>query len=120
MELDDDVPTSGSLGRPFMVTRGRTEASSGHLVELETMVQTSEHGRQKLHSLDFEARKIIERCDSPLSVAEISAHVGIPTNASQVLVTELVELGLLDQFTDVANVVDIGMLAQIRDRIANL
>lgn len=49
------------------------------------------HDRQ----LQFEHARIIGQCNSPVSVAEVAARVGIPLGVAQILVGDLAEAGLV-------------------------
>jgi hypothetical protein len=93
--VEDDVvfedDESRSL-RPYLLTGGRTHAEVEGLV-FETLVQ-------KVDGVDgtrlrFESAQVVDMCDSPISVAEISAHMSIPLGATMVLIGDLISSGHL-------------------------
>ena len=89
--LEDD-DEDGELVRPFVITGGRTRHASVHLrVEALVVATGSAHDRQ----LQFEHAQIIGMCNSPISVAEVAARVGIPLGVAQILAGDLAEAGLV-------------------------
>jgi hypothetical protein len=86
---------SHRLVRPYMVTGGRTR-SRGAQLPLETLVTTTSRGEASAASAVFEQRGILYGCREPLSIAEISALLGIPVGVARVLVGDLVIDGLLE------------------------
>ena len=91
--VEDDVvfedDESRSL-RPYLLTGGRTHAEVEGLA-FETLVQ-------KVDGVDgtrlrFESAQVVDMCDSPISVAEISAHMSIPLGATMVLIGDLISSG---------------------------
>lgn len=84
---------SGDLVRAFVLTRGRTRASAPELA-IETVVSARDSAGRG-GSLEREQRRIIEVLRSPMSIAEVSAHLAIPLRAAVVLVSELVADGEL-------------------------
>jgi len=81
---DDD---SRSL-RPYLLTGGRTHADVEGLV-FETLVEKANQTVDK-SGLRFESAKVVDMCDDPISVAEISAHMSIPLGATMVLIGDLI------------------------------
>lgn len=75
--------------RPYMVTRGRTDTD----VELtiETMIRATP-ARATRPVAVAEAASIVELCADPLSIAEISAHLGLPLQVVKVLTGDLVTI----------------------------
>ena len=94
MHEDADAVLGGEVVRGFMLTRGRTRASVPE-VPIETVVSVPEITRNSLGSLQPDQRRICELLTGPMSVAEISAHLGIPLRAAVVLASELVHAGTL-------------------------
>jgi hypothetical protein len=64
--------------------------SSGADLELDTLVASTARGRSTSASLPPEQRRILELTVSPLSVAEISAHLHLHLGIARVLVSDLV------------------------------
>jgi hypothetical protein len=84
---DDDIP----LVRPYAVTRGRTK-SSRHDLNLITLVVTSVHENV---ATDPRCAEILRICQYPLSIAEISATLGLPLTVVKILVSDLIDQGYL-------------------------
>ena len=107
---DDDL-----VIRPFLLTGGRTRPARDDL-NVETLIQsdpTSPTG-----SLRFEARRIVELCGQPKSVAELSAALRVPLGVVRVLVSDLVAEG---RVTLVAREdLSVQLIERIRDRVRAL
>ena len=89
--LDD---AAGPVVRPYAITGGRTQAAESTL-ELVAMVATTERGLALVEQIDGEHQEIVRRCRQPLSIAELSAHLNIPLGVGRVLVTDLLEQGMV-------------------------
>ncbi|MFD9053453.1 DUF742 domain-containing protein [Streptomyces zaomyceticus] len=85
--LGDHVPLD-LAPRPFLITQGRTQGSS-EAIAFETQVVATEHGLTDRAYTTFERRDIVELCREPMSVAEISARLGLHLNVVRVLVGDL-------------------------------
>lgn len=72
--------------RPYTVTRGRTEADVD--LSVETMINVTP--QQRAGKVVTEAQAILDLCQEPLSIAEISAHLKLPLQVVKVLVGDLV------------------------------
>ena len=92
-ELGEDGP--GRLVRPYAMTGGRTR-SSGAEIPLEALVIMTDEGRQRAMGLAWEQRAIAELCASPMSVAEVSAHLKVPLGVARVLVGDMAAEGLVE------------------------
>jgi len=86
---DDEA---GPLVRPYTVTRGRTKSTRPDL-NLITLVVTAVHGHA---GMDPEYVDILRLCHYPLSIAEISAKLGLPLTVVKILVGDLIEQGYLN------------------------
>ena len=75
-------------------TGGRTNPTRADL-ELEALVATRRHGPPASAELALEQRSIVELCRETLSIAEVSARLGIPVNVVKILVGDLVDVGLV-------------------------
>jgi hypothetical protein len=93
----------GSSGlRPFVLTSGRVSSADPD-IGLETQVTTRLPG-MVISNLAPELRAIVTLCAYPMSVAEISARLGLHLGVTRVLVGDLRAAGHLDvHTTDVAN-----------------
>jgi Protein of unknown function (DUF742) len=91
---------SGPGGDPrvvpvYALTRGRTR-SAGRDLPWETLVTTTAAGREALPRLRFEQASILRMCrERPVSVAEVSAELGVPVGVARVLVSDLYADGML-------------------------
>jgi hypothetical protein len=78
-----------NLVRPYMLTRGRTSSSLG-VFELHAPVLALITADQLGRTATPEDRRIIDLCQTPMSVAELSARLGTPVGVARVLVGDLV------------------------------
>jgi len=110
----------GRLVRPYAVTRGRTEP--GRDIAIEALLQTSERGQ---HAAQHHAapqpnrdqRRIVNLCrDRPQSLAEISAHLGLPLGVVRVLVADMISADML-VLHDVAEGGDIADRIDVLERV---
>lgn len=118
MNYEDDVEDGAEVVRAFMVTRGRTSAVSEEFA-LETMVSPTRHGMSKAASLQFERKRIVNEFAEPIAIAEIAAVFELPIRAVQVLVSEMISDGLLQQHETVQQI-DTSILLRIRSAVAAL
>jgi len=82
-------PVRRTLVRPYMLTRGRTSSSLG-VFELHAPVLALISPDQLGRNATPEDRRIVELCQTPTSVAELSARLGAPVGVARVLVGDLV------------------------------
>lgn len=75
------------LVRPYALTGGRTRTSIGDL-PIEAMVVSTLVGIDAV-GLRHEAREIVALCQEPMSIAEVSARIGIPLGVARVLIGDL-------------------------------
>ena len=80
--------------RPYALTGGRTRSSEN--LPLETLIRVSSRGSAALPRLALERRQIVQLCHSPMSVAEISAHLQVPIGVTRVIVGDMRSEGLVD------------------------
>ncbi len=93
-EYDDNEGGLGGRVRPYAITGGRTRAVGGDL-PVETLVRRTAAGTAAVGGLALERRRIVELAEKPLSVAELSAHVGVHLGVMQVLLGDLTAEGLV-------------------------
>lgn len=84
---------AGPLVRPYTITGGRTDATTTRL-DLATQVMTLQ-SEQEPAGLGPEHLAIVRLCRTPMSVAEIAAHVKVPLGVVRVLCADLVERGVV-------------------------
>ncbi len=85
---------AGMRVRPYALTRGRTRATTD--IPIETVLVLTPTGREKVGRLGMEPGAILDLCRTPMSVAEVSAHLDIPLGVIRVLAGDLCDEGLLD------------------------
>ena len=77
--------------RPYVITSGRTP--TGPAIPLEALVRTTRRGATAPAA--YEAARILDLCRQPQSIAELSAHLGVPVGVTRVLVADLTDAELL-------------------------
>lgn len=80
-----------ALIRPYMRTRGRTRPA--HAYSLEALVATTAAASGA--GLPPEQQEIVDLCRHTLSVAEVSALLGLPLGVVRVLLGDLVGEGIV-------------------------
>lgn len=102
------------LVRPFIMTGGRTRAERRDL-RVETMLRATEAvpGDQ----LPSEQEALLRLCQAPLSVAEVSAALGLVIGVVTVIASDLVTSGLLEvHHTDPVEI-ELDMLTRMIERV---
>ncbi|GAA2558365.1 DUF742 domain-containing protein [Pseudonocardia hydrocarbonoxydans] len=79
--------------RPYAWTRGRTK--SGFDLGIETLVSTSQRGRDQMGLLQVEHRAVAELCEAARSVAEVAALLSLPLGVARVLLGDMAGLGVV-------------------------
>jgi hypothetical protein len=90
---DDEVwfdDAAGPLIRPYLVNGGRTRPS----VELDLLSLVVTTGRPT-PDLEPEHIKVLELCDTPISIAEVAARMRLPVMVTKVLLADLVDFGVV-------------------------
>lgn len=87
---DDHDDDDRVVVRPYLLTRGRTQAS----LPIETVVAARREVAQG-SGLATEQRAIVALCATPSAIAEVSAHLRLPLGVARVLVADLVDEGWL-------------------------
>jgi hypothetical protein len=87
--FDEDA---GPLVRPYAVARGRTRPTR-HDLELITLVVAVTADNRI--DMDPEYWRIVEICQRPLSVAEVSAMLKLPLVVIKVLLSDLIDWGFV-------------------------
>ncbi|TDE36443.1 DUF742 domain-containing protein [Actinomadura sp. 6K520] len=87
---------AGPVVRPFAVTRGRTRSRRrGRELDLIAVVVTAEVPMPDPATLGPEDERILEFSINPVSVAELSAALRLPVGVIRVLVSDLLDRGLM-------------------------
>jgi uncharacterized protein DUF742 len=91
--VEDHEPAEPSAVRPYTWTRGRTK--SGLDLAIETLVSTSQRGRDQIGLLQVEHRAVAELCSETRSVAEVAALMKLPLGVARVLLGDMAGLGVV-------------------------
>ncbi|MFD7416110.1 DUF742 domain-containing protein [Kitasatospora purpeofusca] len=85
---------SGGPVRPYVITGGRSRPTRAELAFESLVVALPDRPELPEHVLlNREHRRILDLCHSLLSIAEVSAHLGLPLGVVKVLVGDLWDLG---------------------------
>jgi hypothetical protein len=76
----------GSPERLYVITRGRSGRSEGAALDLVTLIVSRSEPQPEMQP---EHAAILRLCRFPLSVAELSAYLGLPFSAVTVLLADL-------------------------------
>ena len=112
-----DLPRR-TVVRPYMLTRGRTSSSLG-VFELHAPVLALIAPEQLGRTATPEDRRIVELCQTPMSVAELSARLGAPVGVVRVLVGDLVDAHMIQvrQSHDRSEHQDVRLLERLLEGI---
>ncbi|MPY95769.1 MAG: DUF742 domain-containing protein [Acidimicrobiia bacterium] len=110
----------GDRIRPYALTGGRTRSSAD--LPLESLVKRTSRGEAIRLRLALERRRILDLCAEPISIAEVSAHLGVHLGVARVLVGDMKAEGLLDvhQPRPVGDRPDIKLLERVLDGLQAL
>jgi hypothetical protein len=79
--------------RPYAMTSGRTQPSTP--LDLMSLVRASGRGMVGRSQLGVEHAKALALCEQPTSVAEVSALLHRPVTVTKVVLSDLIELGVV-------------------------
>jgi hypothetical protein len=88
----DDVwldAEAGPVVRPYAMTRGRTRSSGDF--DLITLILATRTATALPAGLEPEHVAIVNLCQRPLSVAEVSAHLDLPVGIVRVMLGDLLD-----------------------------
>jgi hypothetical protein len=88
----EETPKQLGLIRPFILTGGRTSTTRPEL-RWETLVE-SLADRARL-AKTTEQRSLLSQTDHPVSIAELSAYLHLPTQVVAILVGDLLDMGAI-------------------------
>ena len=86
---------AGPLVRPYALTGGRTRTDRAEL-DLITLVVASRGRHADQESMEPEYVNILSQCQTPKSVAEISATLNLPLGVVKVLLGDLIDQKLVN------------------------
>lgn len=93
---DDAWELDARIVRPYLFTGGRTRPSRATTLPVEAMLSSTPLARATSSTLPAEQRRIVERCTTPQSLAEVTTGLGAPLGVVRVLVADLYTTGLID------------------------
>jgi hypothetical protein len=96
MAQDEDTwfdEAAGPLVRPYTVTGGRTRTQQSDLNVATLVVASRRHADPG--AMGPEYTTILSLCQSPTSVAEVSAHLDLPLGVVKVLIGDLIDRRLV-------------------------
>jgi hypothetical protein len=101
------------------MAHGRTHASQR--LHVHTLVSVDRHDQEVAGRLSPEARRLYERASlSPESVAELSAHCGVPLGVTRVLLEDLAAAGQVQVNTGTHDSSDQLLLRRLVDGLRGL
>ncbi|MEU8586097.1 DUF742 domain-containing protein [Streptomyces sp. NPDC048664] len=116
---------TGSMVRPYTVTRGRTRPSDRHIIDLMSQVTALEEqdGRQGLDHAAAALLELVRR--GPRPVVELAADADLPLTVVRVLLGDLAEAGLVRVDAPRRSpaggpVADPGLLQEIMERLREI
>jgi hypothetical protein len=109
-------PGDDLVVRPFMLTGGRTRPLHDGL-RIETLLQAAPAALSA--PLRFESRRIVELCQAPMSIADLSVALRVPLGVVRVIVADLVTDGYL-RIEEQLGELPIALIERIRDRVRAL
>ncbi len=113
-EEEADVVEEGSFTRPYLLTGGRTRSEAGELA-IEAMIAVSAGSTAPA---DRDLAAIYSLCETPNSIAEISAKCSLPLGVARVLVADLWGEGTLEVL-ETTRSDDIAIVRRLLDGIRN-
>lgn len=122
----NDAEQFGSGGgasavRPYAWTRGRTK--SGFDLAIETLVSTSQRGRDQMGLLQVEHRAVAELCEAARSVAEVAALLSLPLGVARVLLGDMAGLGVVtvhQTASSAGNAPDLALMERVLSGLRRL
>jgi hypothetical protein len=110
-----------SAVRPYTWTRGRTRPVQN--LAVETLVSTSDEGRDVTAICSAEHAAIAELCADIRSVAEVAALLGLPLGVARVLLADMIDTGLVHVYRNpmgLGSVPDIALMERVLDGLYRL
>jgi hypothetical protein len=109
-------PDEDPIVRPFMLTGGRTQPLKDGL-RIETLLAAAPAALSA--PLRFESRRIVELCQQPMSVADLSVALRAPLGVVRVIVADLITQDYL-RVEEQPNELSTSLIERIRDRVRAL
>jgi hypothetical protein len=109
---------AGPMVRPYTVTRGRTRTRRTDLQMITLVIARAPVPRIVPQLLGPEHVQILSMCQSPTSVAEVSARLALPLSVVKILLSDLIDRQLVT-FRSAATI-DVHVLQAVIDGIRQL
>ncbi|WP_329219559.1 DUF742 domain-containing protein [Streptomyces sp. NBC_01485] len=121
MTEDAEFQHAGRLVRPFTITGGRTEPSRNIFTLITIVTATAASGRAD-SGLQREHLRALDLCAAPAAVAEISAHLDLPVTVTKILLSDLLDQGIITATPPAQGLSgpDIALLQRVREGLARL
>jgi hypothetical protein len=115
MSPQDDgwIDEAGPVARPYMVTGGRTRPVGERNFDLIDIVVATGAQPRRAFSPGPEHGRILDLCQRPLVVAELSATIGLSLGVVRVLLGDLLYEELVDVSRQARRVTDRRLLQQV-------
>jgi hypothetical protein len=107
--------------RPYSWTRGRTRPVQD--LAIETLVSTSDEGRDMTSICSAEHAAIAQLCTEMRSVAEVAALLSLPLGVARVLLADMIDAGLVHVHrnpTGWGDMPDLALLERVLDGLYRL
>ena len=112
-----DTPNPLGLIRPFILTGGRTTSTRPNL-RWETLVETL--GDRARLARTTEQRTVLSLAGRPISIAELSAYMHLPTQVVAILVGDLLDMGAIRIHQTDPVEVELSALTRMIERVRAL
>jgi hypothetical protein len=113
--FDDEA---GPLVRPYTVTKGRTRPARAELTMITMVMAVAE---QPDRGMAPEHGDVLRACRHPRSVAEVAAAVGLPLGVVKILLSDLMERGMVISRSPIVDAAaSTALLRTLLDRVSNL
>jgi hypothetical protein len=113
---------AGPVSRPFTVTGGRTRPRGTRYFDLVDIVVRGTR-QADTSSSSPERTRILDMCRVPVSVAELSAIIGLPLGVVRVLLDDLLQENLIEVMESAPRggvVTDQRLLSKVLERLRAL
>ena len=117
-EPEEPGDDGARLIRPYAMTGGRTTASAD--ISLETQIQTSTRLNGDASSYRWEAAKILRLAERPMALVELAARAEIPIGVARVVISDLLEEGVVNVQRNVTVTSYTSLLEKVLDGIRDL
>ncbi|MFJ3668931.1 DUF742 domain-containing protein [Streptomyces sp. NPDC090106] len=114
--------TAGRLVRPFALTGGRTRPSRTGFT-LITTVTAVDPPPARAPRPQAEQSRILRRCARPVAVAELAALLDLPVSVIVIMLSDLLEAGLISVHAPRAvtpGTADLDLLTKVREGLDRL